>query len=391
MNEPLRRLLIPFLIGLFFIPDAALTQQLDQPPVEALPDDKPKVAIIQYESGRVLVVQQVNGELLVIEPRNTKVSVLSRYLDQDARPPGRLPARGPAAAPPEPLRQQEQAAGPKSLGSVDALPLFYSPAWYPHPTGVGGDAHLRATHLERSIERRRQDAAELRQQVKARRRQQGAAGITSRAGRVYPSTAADREHGQASGPAAPGAGAWSYGNFYNLGYELEHYRQQELAARKELALLSYDALLGEGLAYFRARRYAQAARSFIAAADKDHGDASSRIHAAQCLMASGLYAQALAHARRAFELAPQLIYRPLNHRHNYVFPQDFDEHLAELERYVQAHPRDDAALLLLAYEQFFSDRPAKAAKAMRRVKTLARSDGFAKKLWKAAQPMLGDR
>lgn len=391
MNAPSRRLLIPFLIGLCSVPDAALTQQLDRLPVEAVPDDKPKVAIIQYESGRVLVVREVNGELLVIEPRNAKASVLSRYLDQPARALGRLPGRALADEPAEAPRQEEQAAAPEDYRSVDVLPLFYSPAWYPYHAGVGGDAYLHATHIERSIARRRQDAAELRQQVKARRREQGTAGITNRAGRVYPSTAADREHGQASGPATPDAGAWSYGNFYNLGYELEHYRQQEIAARKELALLSYDVLLGEGLVYFRARRYAQAARSFIAAADKDHGDAASRLHAAQCLMASGLYTQALAYARRAFELAPQLIYRPLNHRHNYVFPQDFDEHLAELERYVKAHPRDDEALLLLAYEQFFSDRPAKAAKAMRRVKTLARSDGFAKKLWKAAQPMLGDR
>ena len=339
-------------------------------PRAAPPTDRPTVAIIQYESGRVLIVREINGELLVTEPRNVDAALISRHL-QDA---------------------PSQAPGPGAQDHADDDPLFYSPSWYPYPAVINIEPPTDASRVGRAVERGKQNAAELRQQVKARRRAQDETGLTNRAGRVYPSTAADQERAdrvaevqQQVNFSAPGSAT-----FYSLGYGLEYFRQQELAARKELALLTYDVLLKEGLNYRRHRRYGQAARSFLAAADKDHGDAGSRLHAAQCLMASGLYGPALTHVRRAFELAPQLIYRPLNHRDSYAFPQDFDKHLADLERYVDTRPDDDAAVLLLAYEQFFTARPARAAKAMRRVKTLAASDGFAKRLWKAAQPVLGD-
>jgi len=339
-------------------------------PRESAPIDRPTVAIIQYESGRVLIVREINGELLVTEPRNVNAALIGRHL-QDAPP---------------------QAPGSGKQGHTDVDPLFYSPSWYPYREVINIEPPTNASRVGRAVERGKQNAAELRQQVKARRRAQNETGLTNSAGRVYPSTAADQERADrvAEAQYQADAGAPGYATFYSLGYGLEYFRQQELAARRELALLTYDVLLKEGLDYFHNRRYAQAARSFIAAADKDHGDAGSRLHAAQCLMSSGLYSQALVYVRRAFELAPQLIYRPLNHRDNYSFPLDFDRHLAEMERYVEAHPKDDDAVLLLAYEQFFSVRPSRAAKAMRRVKRLAKSDGFARRLWQAAQPMFGD-
>ncbi len=340
-------------------------------------NDKPKVAIILYESGRVLVVQEVNGELLVVEPRLKTAAILDRYLGAAKTTSQEQPRRQPEVPSDRDLFEQH-------------TPLFYSPQWYPYGPHIDSRLYPEITHHQRAIERRKQDAVVLRQQVKARREQQGATDTTNSAGRVYPLTASDREQEESPGGADPGVGGPAYDSLYRLGSEFEYYRQQELAARRELALLTYDVLLKEGLDYFHNRRYAQAARSFIAAADKDHGDAGSRLHAAQCLMSSGLYSQALVYVRRAFELAPQLIYRPLNHRDNYAFPLDFDRHLAEMERYVEAHPKDDDAVLLLAYEQFFSARPTRAAKAMRRVKRLAKSDGFARRLWQAAQPVFGD-
>ncbi len=377
MSAPQPYRLVVMVIGLCSCPVVTSAQPTDRPAAGEVIEDKPKVAIIQYESGRVLVVREVNGELLVVEPQHNNPAILGRYLSE----PG-------SASPPGQADQPD--TSDRDNRYFDTLPLFYSPQWYPHHAVIDPHLHTEITHIERAIERSRQNAAEVRQQVQARRRRQGSTDTTNRAGQVYPSTAADQEHRDRPGTAYPGAGYSPYETFYTLGSELEHYRQQELAARAELSLLTYDVLLKEGLTYFRNRHYAQAARSFIAASQKDHGDASSRLHAAQCLMASSLYEQALAHVRRAFELAPQLIYRPLNHRDNYAFPGDFDRHLEELKRYVSTHLRDDDAVLLLAYEQFFSDRPAQAVKAMRRVKRLAKSDGFAKKLWEAAQPILGD-
>lgn len=361
------------LVGLVAVPVSAQLEQV--PDVTSPAADEPQVAIIQYDSGRIVVVRRVNGELLVFEPRLEVSAILGRYLEM--------------AEPVSPRTQQGKPGPSNDLGGPET-PLFYSPQWYPYDTHIDPILYPDITHHERAVERRKQDAVELREQVKARRYEQGTTGTTNSAGQVYPLTAANRQRSQYDGNAYPGAAGGGYDSLYRLGSEFEYYRQQELAARAELSLLTYDVLLAEGLSFFRGRRYAQAARSFIAATQKDQGDAASRLHAAQCLMASGLYSQALAHVRRAFELAPQLIYRPLNHRQNYVFPTDFDQHLEALWRYVRAHPRDDDATILLAYEQFFSDRPKNSMAAMKRVKARAKSDSFANRLWKAAQPMLGD-
>ncbi len=364
------QLSICLLVGAIAGPVSA---QLAPVPDERAPaGDEPQVVIIQYDSGRVVVVRRVNGELLVVEPGIDVAANLGRYLE--------------AAEPALPQTRQGKPTTSDDLAAQEA-PLFYSPQWYPPDSRL----YPAITHQERAVERRKQDAVELREQVRARRQEQGTAGTTNSAGQVYPSAAADGQQSQYDGGAYHEMGGRRYDSLYRLGGEFEYYRQQELAARAELSLLSYDALLAEGLSFFRGRRYAQAARSFIAATEKDQGDAASRLHAAQCLMASGLYSQARAHVRRAFELAPQLIYRPLNHRENYAFPTDFDRHLEALWRYVRAHPRDDDATILLAYEQFFGDRPKDSTAAMRRVKANAKSDGFARRLWKAAQPMLGDR
>ena len=108
------------------------------------------------------------------------------------------------------------------------------------------------------------------------------------------------------------------------------------------------------------------------------------------LTASGLYSEAMVHVRRAFELSPQLIYRPLNHRASYTYPDDYDDHVERLQEHVNSHPDDDEAVILLAYQLFFSDTPKDATEPMSRVKELATKDGFARRLWEAAKPLLGD-
>lgn len=341
-------------------------------------DDKPKVAIIQYESGRVLVVREINGELLAVEPDESGAALLSRYLQSTQPTRENQPAEPAERTPP-------------GQTATDAEPVFFSPAWYPEPIVINTNPPSDASPEGRAVERSKQNAAESRQQVKARRREQATIEPTNRAGQVYPSSAADQEQVDRLTTARQQAGGSAYVTFYSLGDGLEYYRQQELAARKELTLLTYDVLLEEGLRLLEQRKYAQAARSLVAAAQKDQGDSGARLHAAQCLMASGLYHQALDHVRRAFELAPQLIYRPLNHRRNYPHPEDFDQHLEMLKQYVASNADDDRAVVLLAYELFFSDRPTDAALALKRVRDLSKSDAFAKKLWEAAQPMLGDQ
>jgi Flp pilus assembly protein TadD len=181
---------------------------------------------------------------------------------------------------------------------------------------------------------------------------------------------------------------YALGELHDRGRELEYYRQQEGYLREQLTLLSYRDLFDRGLDMFRAGSYGHAARAFIAAADKNHEDAASRIHAAQCLMAVGMYEDAVAHIRRAFELQPLLMQLPMNLASDYGNKDDYADHVAALTAHVEAHPKDDQAAVLLAYELFFSDRPQDSSDAMRRIKHLAPHDPLAARLLAAAAPIV---
>ncbi|UCG31575.1 MAG: hypothetical protein JSU68_07895 [Phycisphaerales bacterium] len=184
-----------------------------------------------------------------------------------------------------------------------------------------------------------------------------------------------------------GQGYW-LGERHDRGRELEYYRQQEGYLREQLTLLSYRDLFDRGLDMFRAGSYGQAARAFIAAAEKNHEDAASRIHAAQCLVAVSMYEDALAHVRRAFELQPLLMQLPMNLASDYRNKEDYADHVAALKAHVEAHPKDDQAAILLAYELFFSDRPQDSSDAMKRIKPLAPHDPLAANLLAAAAPIV---
>ena len=184
--------------------------------------------------------------------------------------------------------------------------------------------------------------------------------------------------------------AGALGEIWGHGRELEYHRQQELYLREQMTLLSYRDLLDRGLDLFRDGSYGQAARAFLAAADKNHEDAAARIHAAQALMAVGMYDQAMGHVRRAFELQPLLMQLPMNLADDYANQADYAEHLAALAAHVKAHPKDHEAAILLAYQRFFSDKPRSSSEAMKRLKPLARTDPFVAKLLAAAAPIVPD-
>ena len=178
------------------------------------------------------------------------------------------------------------------------------------------------------------------------------------------------------------------GELHHQGRELESYRQEELYLREQLTLLSYSDLFERGLKQFRAGRFGQAARSFVAAADANHEDAASRIHAAQALMAVGLYKDAMVHVRRAFELAPALMNMPLDLAADYTDQNDYRAHLGALEQHLADHPADSDAAILLAVVRFFSPDPTGAGDALARIKPLARRDPFVHNLLRAAAPVI---
>ncbi len=383
-------------IVLLFSSTVALSQSIDRPFLEPPSEDRPKTAIIQYESGRIVVVQlDVRRGVRKIEANGPPAAIAHMYLEDHS------------AAPTQAVPAQQTQPPPSGVTHEDLIreAMLANRAYGPGGYGYGNHDWINtnpendASPQGRATERLKQRAAERRQEVKARRRELGISTTTNSSGRAYPSTAADQEQrdrlAEVTGPRAAGqsgraAGSNSpYTTFYSLTNGLEAFRQQDISARKELTLQTFEVLLNEGLEFFHARQYGQAARSFVAAAMKDRGDPGSRLHAAQALMASGLHTEAMYHLRRAFELAPTLYNRAFNHRDNYGHAADFDAHLAALENYVGANPHDTDALVLLAYEQFFSDNPLSARSTMQRIRSMTIGDPFTLRLLRAAEPVVG--
>lgn len=192
----------------------------------------------------------------------------------------------------------------------------------------------------------------------------------------------------------PGSRGGVYGDPYvsshNYGRELEYYKQQSLYLRELLALGTHEDFLRMGVDMMREGAYGMAARAFVAAADKNHEDAGSRLLASQALVAAGSYGKALQHMRRALELQPLLLNVPINLRDEYGIGLrgDFDAHLAKLQDYCNANPKRADGWLLLACTSYFSDRMQDAAPALKRAKSLAPKDSLVVKLWDAAEPVL---
>ena len=264
------------------------------------------------------------------------------------------------------------------------------PGYYPVYIRTGDRELHQSFHTGRATERYRQNVFELRRKLERR------LGYTYRGrwdrsllGLNDPPGLTDRRARICDGPW------WReyldgslMDSVYRQGHELEYHRQQELYLREQLTLLSHRDLLDRGLDLFRQGSYGQAARAFAAAAEKNHEDAASRIHAAQSLMAVGMYEQAMMHVRRAFELQPLLMQLPMDLASDYADRTDYRKQLGRLATHVEAHPQDREAAVLLAYERFFSADPRTASKAIKRIRPLAKSDGFVRKLLAAAAPIV---
>jgi len=297
------------------------------------------------------------------------------------------------------------------------MPYGYPQYAYPQPYGpyapyggahggyydpdrpLGRYHHYTPYDIGRQTARNRQDAREARRAVEARRRQRRAAGkdnVIERPG-PYPYNPESIEGAEAPyvmprGGYGPYAGGYRYAQDpYYYGQPLEHYRTEALAAREELTLMAYEDLLTQGYKSFQAGHYGSAARSFMAAADKHHGDSGSRIHAAQALVAVGMYEEALRYVRRAVGLKPLLLLTPMNLQADYGVKADFDKHVAALAEHCKKNPKDTDAWLLLAFEQLLSPHPERCAEALSHVKDRVPYDRLAERLTKAAKPIIAGK
>lgn len=144
-------------------------------------------------------------------------------------------------------------------------------------------------------------------------------------------------------------------------YDADHEYLWFIAAQRAGGLLNqYRQLFEEGIALFYEGRYDWAVIKLLGAAEKNHANAGSRLHAGHALFALGRYDEAIKLIARAFELSPSLISKQYDLRDEYANPADFDRQRAALSAYVKAHPADAGALTLLGYITFYSEGPGAA-------------------------------
>lgn len=283
------------------------------------------------------------------------------------------PDESTAPIPPEWSDRNGACDFPIAIGHAGyhAYPFYPYGGFYPSYRITSRDLGF-AYGTGRQTERYRQDAFELDRQFTERFGYQAP---------LLPPPAGGGYDGIAGDP---------YNSSHEYGRELEYYKQQSLYLRELLALGTHEEFLRLGIDLMREGAYGMAARSFVAAADKNEEDAGSRMLAAQALIASGTYGKAMDEMRRALELQPLLLNVPLNLRNEYGvgLRADFDEHVAKLRDYCNAHPKNAEAWLLLACTTYFSDRMPEAAEPLKRARALAPRDSLVKKFWNAAEPVL---
>jgi Flp pilus assembly protein TadD len=130
----------------------------------------------------------------------------------------------------------------------------------------------------------------------------------------------------------------------------------------------YSRLMESGILLFRSGKYAEASRTFLQVINANPDDAYAYFSYAHSAFAESNYAAAAEALSRGLQLKPDWVCRDMDRRDYYENPKDFDRQLAALEAYVKAHPRDDAAQFVLAYNYYFSDRRADARRIFERLR-----------------------
>jgi hypothetical protein len=141
-------------------------------------------------------------------------------------------------------------------------------------------------------------------------------------------------------------------------------------ARSAQLVIVGDRLLRSANLKKAEERYAQAMR---AAPDL----AAPRVRLAQVAMARGNYSEAASRLRDAETAEPGWIVTAPDIQAIFGEPTDFTRQIAKLESYVQTHPDDRDAWLVLGAEWFMSGRTARAADVFKRLDDPARKSDVA--------------
>jgi hypothetical protein len=121
-----------------------------------------------------------------------------------------------------------------------------------------------------------------------------------------------------------------------------------------------DSYLTLGDRAFREGRYADAVHFYAKATELEPQVGVFSLVLSDALLATGDYGYAAFALRRALEIEPELVESDVDKRTFYSDPQEFDRQLATLELFLQDHPADQDARLVLAANYLFSGAPAAA-------------------------------
>ncbi|HVP09868.1 MAG TPA: tetratricopeptide repeat protein [Phycisphaerae bacterium] len=169
-------------------------------------------------------------------------------------------------------------------------------------------------------------------------------------------------------------------------YDADHDYVWYIASQRAGRLLNqWSDQFDDGILRFRDGNYERAAIDMLGAAEKNHADGASRLHAAHALFALGHYTDAARLLERAFELVPSLAYKSYDIREEYGDPADFEQQLEALHAYVVAHPNDVGAVTLLGYVTYFTDGPSTAYPYLRKAARLNPKSYFIPKLLEPAR------
>jgi hypothetical protein len=152
-------------------------------------------------------------------------------------------------------------------------------------------------------------------------------------------------------------------------------RAAKPATRQDPARSTQLVLMGDRL--FRAGKFKNAEDRYSQAARLDIASAGPRIRLAQVALVREQYAEAAQRFREAETAQPGWIVTAPDIQGIYGEPSEFAGRLSRLESYLQAHPDDRDAWLVLGAEWYLSGRTARAADVFLRLNDPARKSDIA--------------
>ncbi|MBI3818514.1 MAG: tetratricopeptide repeat protein [Planctomycetes bacterium] len=132
-----------------------------------------------------------------------------------------------------------------------------------------------------------------------------------------------------------------------------------------------DRYAGLGDIYFRLGHYERAVESYRRALSYDSSDANLHFILSDGLFSVGNYSEAAAEITRAIKIDAGLVESNANKNDFYGVAADFDIHIQSLERWLNDHPDDADAWLVLGYNRYFKKDYSLARVAFDRARQLA--------------------